>query len=230
MKISLVFCSAPLRQQPDSSSTAVPPLPFPDSLDIQLKLYSLNPQLQLVYRTYFWLVDYSSPLLPTSHLLSQHVQGSAAIFYVVRSGCRTGLERLLSALSYPSPPSSSYLRCVLLLPPAPSSSSSVSSSSSSSSPLDPSPPDAVRRAALQHGLLIFDGLSQSPAVDESGFPSFDLGSSQLDAIFRLVVDKLDLAAVDLYRDPTFLLGKNVQLGDRIVSDEGFLTALFNSPA
>ena len=51
----------------------------------------------------------------------------------------------------------------------------------------------------------------------------------LDEIFSNVVEILDLGDHGLFKDPAFLLGKNVGIGGKVIESEEYLMGLFQTP-
>jgi hypothetical protein len=81
--------------------------------------------------------------------------------------------------------------------------------------------EEIIRLARDRKMILLE--VESPDEDKSG--------KVLDEVFKRVVQELEIGERGgLYRDPAYLLGKNVDLGAYLLNDEEFLgSALFTSP-
>jgi hypothetical protein len=93
--------------------------------------------------------------------------------------------------------------------------------------------EEILRAAETRKMTVLEMLDDggdSSASYEDGGAGRAFGGSVAEAVFSKVVGLLDVGERALYRDPVYLLGKNVEVGREMMEKEEFLMGLFNSPS
>ena len=212
-----------------------------DEVSLQLNIYTLPPNI--IYRVQHFLLEYSSPTQPTTNLLKEHTVGSSGIIYVINSSSeRSGYERLVSAvevLKTKRGVGSGYVNkreCHIVMMVRESENGGSDSERESMvekhnrSVMD----DEISAFCKENGIVFMeyppvgnDGGGNGENNDDDGESSPDL----LATVFSKVVSSINIASRNsVFRDPAFLLGKNVNVGEGLTFDEEFLTSLFNSPS
>ena len=216
LKISVVLCSdlsfdvdTELNEVdnfdvPFTSNPKQPKTSPSDAVDIQVKQYSLKKN-SIVFQVSYWIMDFTSPHLPSSHLLPQNCAGSAAVIFVVKPTTTEGedvsYERLAEA-EYTinnSSPNQIKPRMVAIM------------KGSSKNEFE-----AIKRLCTDRGIHVNNVANGTNILDDS--------FSKLLKILKIGERS------SIFTDPAFLLGKRVEVSSQVYSDEDFLNVLFTAPS